>query len=624
MLYYVVVVGQGIGAGRYVNSQFPMTAFMPFVLWLFINVLLKRLWPSQALSRGELLTILTMVWVVGIMPQRGWMSFWTAIMAGPTILATKENLWAEIFFDYLPWHVFAPTSGRILDPFFFGLEEGMPLPWDGWLGVMGQWLGVCMAMVIFGYCLMVLFQKHWEDGEKLTFPLAQLPLDLTRGFDRHRIPDLFRLRLFWLGFFLVFITLAYNVATYFVPGLPAVEIWTKRFPIALGEDFPSVTIRVLPIVLAVTYLCPVDILGSLVLFHLLYLLKEGLIRKTGFGVEGFSGVGATGQIAEYKQIIFMESYGALIFVALWSIWLARGHLRRVWRLAWHGGNDRAEVGRYRMAVFGLVAAAIYVIGWGMGLGMGLPLAILAFLVMVLTYLVIVKLIAATGFSYLLPNEPHAKGQSFIAELVGTVHLSPREVVAYKVFASRAFFGDTRIPAWPAITHHLRSFSLSRQPGWVTAAVFVAFPAGFLVTATSTIDLNYHEGSSARLSGFLFNDLVNLMNNPSESTVGKWLIWGTGFVEAAGIAYLRGRYHWFPLHPMGLAFQATTGVWVYWFSLFLVWAVKLILLRYGGVSAFLKGKPLFYGMAVGYVLGVTLSGFVDLFWFPAGGHRMHAW
>ena len=67
MLYYVVVVGQGIGAGRYVNSQFPMTAFMPFVLWLFVNVLLKRVWPSQALSRGELLTILTMVWVVGIL-----------------------------------------------------------------------------------------------------------------------------------------------------------------------------------------------------------------------------------------------------------------------------------------------------------------------------------------------------------------------------------------------------------------------------------------------------------------------------------------------------------------------------------------------------------------------------
>ena len=625
MLYYVVVVGQGIGAGRYVNSQFPMTAIMPFVLWLFVNTLLKWLTPSYALSRGELLTILTMLWVVGIMPQRGWMSFWVAIMAGPTILATQENNWAEIFFDYLPWHVFAPTKGRILDPFFFGLEEGMPLPWDGWAGVMGQWMVVCMAMVVFGYCLILLFQKHWEEGEKLTFPLAQFPLDLTQGFDgQHRVPDLFRQRLFWGGFLLVFLVLGYNVVTYFVPGLPLVEIWTKRFPVQLGEEMPYVTFRVLPIVMAVTYLCPVDILGSLVLFHLLYLVKEGLIRRSGFVVDGFSGVGATGQIAEYKQIIFMESYGALIFVALWSFWLARTHLQKVWQMVWWGGENRSEVGRYRFAVLGLAGSAAYVIVWGMSLGMGLPLALLAFLVMVLTYFVIVKLIAATGFSYLFPNEPHAKGQSFIAELVGTVHLAPREVVAYKVFASRAFFGDTRIPAWPAITHHLRSFASSKQPVWVAAAVLVAFPVGFLVTATATIDLSYQEGSSAGLSGFLFNDLVSLMNNPSVATVGKWLVWGAGFVEAAVIAFLRGRYQWFPLHPIGLAFQATSGVWVYWFSLFLVWMVKVALLRYGGVVAFMKGNPFFYGMAVGYVIGVTLSGCVDLVWFPTGGHRMHAW
>jgi hypothetical protein len=63
--------------------------------------------------------------------------------------------------------------------------------------------------------------------------------------------------------------------------LPPVEIWTKRVPVELEEDFPSVTFRVLPIVLAVTYLCPVDILGSLVLVNQVISLVQG----TGVAVE---------------------------------------------------------------------------------------------------------------------------------------------------------------------------------------------------------------------------------------------------------------------------------------------------------------------------------------------------
>ena len=624
-LYGTVVAGQGIGAGRFVNSQLPMTAIVPFVLWLFVNTALKRVWPRAALSRGELLTILTMTWVVGVLPQRGWVSFWTAIVTAPVVLATPENRWADLLFDYLPWHVFAPTSPQVLEAYWFGLPEGMPLPWSAWGGVTARWLAVSMATVVFGYCLLILFQKQWEDREKLTFPLAQFPLDLTRGFDGgRRMPDLFFSRAFWAGFCLVFPVLLYNVVTYFVPGLPTVGIWTERYPVQLGEDFPNLTFRVLPIVLAVTYLCPVNILGSLIFFHLLYVLKEGAIRTLGLSVTGFSGVGATGQVPEFRQITDMESYGALIFVAVWSIWLARRHLWEVSRLVWTGNGARGEVIRYRLALAGLVLSGLYVVGWGIGLGMSPPLALLAFTTMALTYFVIVKLIAATGFAYLFANETHAKGQSFIVELVGTDQFDDRQVVGFKVFSSRAFLGDIRIPAWPAITHHLRIFSLSRQPIWVTTAVLIAFPLGFLVTAGAAIDLAYREGGSGHLGTFLLTDLAHLIRNPSAATPGKWTVFLGGWFEAAAIAILRARFHWFPLHPLGLAFQSTIGIRVYWFSLFLVWTVKLILLGYGGVRAYLSGKPFFYGMAVGYVVGVTLSLVVDLVWFPVQGHRMHAW
>lgn len=93
MFFYIVNVGQRLQAGWYVHSQFPMAAFTPFVLWLFVNAGLALLWPHRALRQGELLTIFSMVWVVGAIPQLGWINYWAAILATPTHFATAENQW---------------------------------------------------------------------------------------------------------------------------------------------------------------------------------------------------------------------------------------------------------------------------------------------------------------------------------------------------------------------------------------------------------------------------------------------------------------------------------------------------------------------------------------------------
>ena len=623
MFYYFVQVGQRLNVGSYVHSQFPMAAWIPFVLWLFLNVGLKRIWPRVALRRGELLTIFSMMWVVGTIPQRGWIDFWASILAAPTYFASPENRWAEIFFDYLPWHVFADTSPRVIDPFWFGLPEGMSIPWDGWVGIAFHWAGVSLAMVVFAFCLILLFQRQWVEEEKLSFPLAQMPLDLTRGMDGpRRMPDIFRSYLFWLGFGAVFVPILYNVGTYFIPGLPQIELYWKHYFVSSDDRLFWAYFRIQPLVLAATYLCPVDILGSLVLFYLLAALKLGLMHRVGFSVGGFTGI-----FGEAYQILYMESYGALFCVGLWWIWLARRHLRGVWRQVRSGEGSRAETARYRLAVVGLLLSASYVIGWAVSLGMNLPVAIGAFLLMTLTYFVTAKLVAATGFAYLFPNRPQIKGESFVVELVGSIYLSPRNLIAFKTLTSRAFFGTFMIPAWPAITHHLRIFSFRRQPGWVAGAVFVAFPVGFLVAAWATVELAYQEGGMLFLGGKAnldFQIMAHLMNNRGPPTLGRWAVWLWGFLEAAGIALMRARFHWFPLHPIGLVFQFTFGTWLYWFSLCLILLVKLVLLRYGGVQAYQTGKPFFYGLGIGYVIGVMLSASVDLIWFPTAGHRMHWW
>ena len=43
-------------------------------------------------------------------------------------------------------------------------------------------------------------------------------------------------------------------------------------------------------------------------------------------------------------------------------------------------------------------------------------------------------------------------------------------------------------------------------------------------------------------------------------------------------------------------------------------------RYGGASAYIAGKPFFYGMGTAYI--VAVAAVVDLIWFPTSGHRAH--
>ncbi|MDA0337266.1 MAG: hypothetical protein O2782_19050 [bacterium] len=622
VFYYLILkVGQGSGSGSYVRSQFPMVAFAPFVIWLFVNIGLKSVSPRLALRQSELLTIFSMLWIAGALPQWGWSDYWIAVVAAPAFMASPENQWSDLFLDLIPWQAMPATSPRVLESFWFGLPQGATLPWDAWLPVLVGWLGASVAMVMCGLCLVLLFQRHWVEAERLTFPLAQLPIELTRGVDGpRRTPDLFRSGLFWIGVGVVLVPLLYNICAYFSPGLPLLELYSKSYILALPKPLPHLIIRVLPLVLTTAYLCPMDILGSIVAFCLLAVVKIGAIDRVGFVI------GGQGQPLSNNLILSLESFGAIVFIACWSVWLARGHLRRVGSLIRTGSGDRGEVRRYRFAVIGLLLSSLYVITWAHSLGATLPVAAGAFVLMMLTFFVTTKLIAATGFAYLMPSWPNAKGQIFIVELVGTSQLSEQDVVAFELFTSQAFFGNIRLPAWPAMPHLLRFFPFEAQPARVLWAVFLAFVVGFLVAAWASLEMAYDKGGATYLmEAFnVYDRITDLLHNPVSGEAGRWFLWLFGFGEATVLAVLRARFHWFPLHPIGVAFQYTSGTSIYWFSLFLVWGIKLTLLRYGGMRAYRAGKPLFFGLGIGYVLGVVLSGVVDVIWFPGAGHSVHNW
>ena len=620
---YVVAFARKQGSGTYIHSQYPMAAFLPFVVWLLLNLPLKAFCPRFALRRGELLTIFSMTWIAGVVPD--WIWRWAGTMTAPIHFATPENRWAETFFDVLPWQIFPETTSRVVDTFFYGLPEGMAIPWDGWYPQIFNWLGISGAVVTFCFCILILLQRQWQEAEKLAFPLAQLPVDLTGGVDgRGRIPKLFSSRLFWAGWMVPFLPQLYNLVTYFTPGLPEfwlVNDWKYFFFV---DDMILVSVRIMPLMLMVVYLCPLDILGSMLLFHGVATAKRYLMDR--FGAPGFGLVGYSGehQFSEAGMVLNTESHGAMVFLALWSIWIARRHLKRVWHQVRTGTGHPNEARLYRFAVVGLLVSGTYATVWAVSIGVSLLMAIATMILMTISFLVTVKLVAASGCAYIFPNRPFLKGETFVLELIGSTYISPERLVPYKMFTSYALLGRFIIPVLPAIPHHLRIFAARRQPGWVLLTVLVAFLVAFGVAVWASLDLAYTEGRDYGDRRDFFTGVSYLAENPIAPNIGKWILWLIGFGEGAVITLLRARFHWFPIHPIGLIFQYTHATFHYWNNFFIVFVIKLILLRYGGVNAYVAGKPFFYGLGVGYTVGVLLSTIVDAIWFPMAGHHVHGW
>ena len=106
-----------------------MAAFLPFVVWLLLNVILKVVWPRLALRRGELLTLFSMTWIAAVIPD--WIWRWSGTMTTPIHYASAENRWAETFFDYLPWQIFPKPATALSTPTSTVFPRACPCPGTG-------------------------------------------------------------------------------------------------------------------------------------------------------------------------------------------------------------------------------------------------------------------------------------------------------------------------------------------------------------------------------------------------------------------------------------------------------------------------------------------------------------
>ncbi len=612
-------------------SNFPLCALMVFVVWLVINSLLRTLAPKLALKPGELLTIMIMTWAAGMMPARGWSARLIGDLCAVQHFASPENRWEELLGRLLPPWLFPELMGSSARTqagnwFATGVPEGQQIPWRAWAVPLFWWGTVALATLGAAFAITVIFHRQWVTYERLSFPLVTVPMTLVEVHPGERISTIFKQRLFWIGFAVVVVPLFWNLGGYLYHAWPKIHIyrnyWSIRRIVITG--FPHIAFRIMPLVIGFLYLCNLDLLFSLWIFYLVGWLEAGIVDTLGFSA------GKVGQKLNGLALVSTHNYGGMVFLVIWSIWVARRHLQAVWQAAVsrHRVEDNpGGVMSYRAALVLLALSGIFLVFFAMRMGMSLPVAISALLLIFVVFFVVAKYMAATGMAYFTP--PTMANGQLLESLIGSSWMSPNSVVGLGLLHGGTFGGYQRVFGYTMMPHALKVGQESSRGGkrliW---ALVLAVVVGAAFSIWYTLYLGYNHAA-------LKMDETSLVNNPQTEInaiarrvdavqkgeglppdVEKIGAWGVGFLATGVLTVLYGRFSWWKLHPVGLAFSASNAGTFYWFSIFLVWFAKVIILKFGGVRLYEKAKPFFVGLIVGYVFAMLVSYGVHEF-FP--GH-----
>ncbi len=596
----------------------------PFLLLLGLNPLAGK----RRFTPRELLVI-ACIGMVAANIQGEWLSgYFLGVISAPTYFATPQNRWMELLLPHLPtWSVVHDSyAARV---FYEGLAPGATIPWDAWIRPLMAWAPFFLAVLLFNFSLSVIIRKQWVDHERLSFPVAIVLADLVGASKQGTLREYAGNGLFWLAFVGIVLVYCWNFLTWFNTGLPPLHVMAA-YNVPIARDFPTLTILNQPMTIALGYFTKSEVLFSIWFFHILALIQVGIFNRLGITVDG------TDLWCSMNPTIGWQSFGGMIVFVLWGIWIAKTHLVAVFRQAWTGEkvlDETEELTSYRTAVFLMTGSGLFAILFLGRLGLGaLPLLFFWFATLI-CYVGLGRIMAESGLVFL---RGPLTAQAFTWHTLGTVGLG--HTGAAVLALTYAFFADGKTLAMTTMAHvpHLSTLLGNRERRKLGPVLFLALTLGAVITVGYTIVL---ANESIGSYNFGINSFDGTPDGPPgiyDASAGRInrSVWGTdwqrvqylgiGSAVTALIILLRYRFPGLKLHPIGFTISSSVPMRSSFFSIFIIWAIKSILLRFGGLDLYRKATPLFIGLLLGQLTGIMLGVVVDTIWFNGNGHFLNRW
>jgi len=581
---------------------------------LFGVVLLVRLvgWVLRRppLRPHELILIYAMLLVASIVPSRGLLCYLLTLMGSWRYYAAPENNWAYLIHPHVRrWMVV--DDEEAVKQFYEGAETGGTVPWDLWIPPLVNWVlffgMLCFVMI----CVMVILRKQWVEHERLAFPLTQLPLALSQDYVIREGVPFFRNVWTWSGFAIPFVLGSINALHDYYGLVPAIQLTPDveafRRSLVLHFWFSFGTI-------GFAYCISSSVSFGIWAFKLLGIALDGLARMVGWqSTERLDMYVDLGSGSAFQA---HQSMGAMIVLVGFGLWLARDHLRAVFRKALVGDpevDDSQELFSYRFAVFGLIGGVIFLITWQWLAGLPLWASVVFLAATFVVYLALARAVCEAGIPVL---RPAMSGSAFLISGWGSVRVTDPGLVGLAFNHSWAV--DIRITMLAIIAHVLRLMhgreDQIRRVGLVLGiALLLSFATG-----TATLLTMAYEHGAINLEGYYFVSYAQApftwmsawMNSPSGPNWSGWVTTGFGMGVMFGLYSAWRSITWWPLHPLGYALMGMGPMDFYWFSFFVAWLIKVIVLKYGGAQLYRRTLPLFLGLILGQFVCSGMWNIID--------------
>ncbi|MDA0710730.1 MAG: hypothetical protein O3B73_11030, partial [bacterium] len=385
--------------------------------------------------------------------------------------------------------------------------------------------------------------------------------------------------------------------------------------------FPGIGSNLSFPLVGLTYFVNVDVIFSVWLFNLFNLAEIAVFNRTGFTI------GSSEIYSVSPAALAWQGFGALGAIVVGGIWVAREHLGGVWRTATGrpGASDSEEILSYRFAVFGGGLAALYILFWLMQVGIDPAVALLLLIAVVTLYLGLTRIVIEGGLVFvrgpLLP-------QAFAMHLVGPASLGGGTMTGLAL--SYGWACDPIATFMPFGANAARIHSELKFPrGVYMTAVGLALGISLVISFWFSLKLAYASGAYNfgewvfRQGGQVpYDTMVTKIKAAEHINAGHFVFLGLGILATLFLTYLRHRLTWWRLHPIGFSIASVGQVQWTVLSLFAAWAIKVLLIRFGGLLLYNRAKPFFVGLVVGHFGAAGLSFVIDAIWFQGQGHGLY--
>ena len=568
------------------------------IIVILLNRFLIRFAPSASLTQGELITLYITLSLTSAIQSFQMMQTLVPMLEYPFTYATPENDWKNLFMRFIPsW--LSVSDPSVLQPYNRGdstlyIDKHI----QAWLIPSLWWSAFVVVLVLVMGYINVFFRRPWVEDERLTYPIIQLPLEISNPRT-----SIFSSRLLWIGCCLSGGLAVINGLSSLFPTVP--RILTHPYDHNLGSYFTtkpwnatgSLPVGVIFPAIGLAFFMPLDMSFSCAFFFL-----AGKVQRVVAEALGARHVAGTEYLVELNQ----QSFGALMGIALVAIWVNRRHLIGVLRGSTHSGVDAPM--NYSNAGIGIVLGIGLMTIFLWKAGMAIWLGVVFFLLYYLISLGLTRFRAEMGVPL---HDFHFTGpDQMLGDVLGVRRLGYRNAT---VMSMLGFFNFTyRGHPQP---HQMEGFALLNRAGLRSRRVFLmmtlALVAGTLSLFWIYLHVAYSLGERTHVQGFAsvtYRRLADWITYPSnEIDITGLQGIGAGVLVVVFLTMMRQQFLWWRLHPAAYAIANSLDINLFWFSLLIGFVVKRLLIKYGGIGRYRSARPLFLGLILGeYIIGSVWS------------------